>query len=360
MKRMYTAGGLLLADLIILFWVRNTDGLAEWYSTHLYPIWVNTFGRLMRLVSFSVIEILLYLAVLVFGVWFLRFLRKVYKRSQDAVRYLKNGLCNLALTASILFTAYVLFCGINYYRDSFASIYGMEQQAYSTKELMQVCGIVKERVQELTGQVERDEKGRMVWQGTKKELQEQARVAMQKLGESYDQLSGYYPRPKGLFVSWILSVQELTGIYSAFSVEANYNQDMTAYNIPFTMCHELSHLKGFMLENEANFIAYLACEQSDDISFQYSGALLGWLYVSNELYTRDLSAYYKLYEDFDAGALADLEANDLFWNRYETKISEVSQKWNDTYLKATKQENGIQSYDRVVDLMIQHYRKDLT
>ncbi|MEI3187265.1 MAG: DUF3810 family protein [Lachnospiraceae bacterium] len=43
-------------------------------------------------------------------------------------------------------------------------------------------------------------------------------------------------------VSEILSIQQLSGIYSPFTVEANYNRAMTDYNIPHTICHELSSI----------------------------------------------------------------------------------------------------------------------
>lgn len=46
-------------------------------------------------------------------------------------------------------------------------------------------------------------------------------------------------------------MQQLCGVYSPFTVEANYNGDMPDYNVPHTLCHELSHLKGFMREDEA-------------------------------------------------------------------------------------------------------------
>ena len=82
---------------------------------------------------------------------------------------------------------------------------------------------------------------------------------MMALGEEYAGLSGYYPKAKPVTISWILSVQQLSGIYSPFTVEGNYNRAMTAYNIPHTICHELSHLRGFMQEEEVNFIAFLAC-----------------------------------------------------------------------------------------------------
>ena len=91
---------------------------------------------------------------------------------------------------------------------------------------------------------------------------------MVRLGQSYPQLEGYYPYPKPLINSRLLSVQQLCGIYSPFTIEANYNREMPYYNIPHTICHELSHLKGFMREDEANFIGYLACIGSDSPDFR--------------------------------------------------------------------------------------------
>ncbi|KAI4439854.1 hypothetical protein C824_002341 [Schaedlerella arabinosiphila] len=82
---------------------------------------------------------------------------------------------------------------------------------------------------------------------------------MKKLAEEYPDLKGYYPHPKPVCISEILSYQNLSGVYSPFTIEANFNADMIDYNIPFTLCHELSHLRGFMQEEEANFIAFLAC-----------------------------------------------------------------------------------------------------
>ncbi|MFQ8979614.1 MAG: DUF3810 family protein [Waltera sp.] len=40
---------------------------------------------------------------------------------------------------------------------------------------------------------------------------------------------------------------------------------------PATMCHELAHIRGYIYEDEANFIAFLACVESDDSTFQYAG-----------------------------------------------------------------------------------------
>ena len=180
---------------------------------------------------------------------------------------------------------------------------------------------------------------------------------MGAVGETYPVLGGFYPKPKEVTVSWILSVQQLCGIYSPFTVEANFNGSMPDYNIPHTLCHELSHLKGFMREDEANFIGYLACLASDKQMFRYSGYLTGWVYAGNALARADWEAYRALYEQLCGQAKEDLAENNAFWDRYEGKVAEVSNQMNDVYLKANRQEDGVKSYGRMVDLMLEDYKQ---
>ena len=244
-------------------------------------------------------------------------------------------------------------CGINYHRNSFAESIGLKADTYTVDELKGVCMDLTERVNTYAGQVERDADGVMVLSGNERE---EAVAAMERLGEKWDVLAGYYPKPKPLAFSAFLSVQNLTGIYSPFTVEANYNQDMTPYNIQFTACHELSHLRGFMQEEEANFIGFLACVNADDTAFNYSGYLLGWIYATNELYEADYDTFEEIYNRLSDNVKADLSANSSFWKRYDSKVAEVSGQINDHYLKANGQSDGIKSYDRMVDLMITWFR----
>ena len=180
--------------------------------------------------------------------------------------------------------------------------------------------------------------------------------AMEKLAEAFPSLKGYYPMPKKVAVSELLSYQGLTGVYSPFTIEANYNGDMTPYNIPFTTCHELSHLRGFMAEKEANFIAFLACIGSDRTDFQYSGYLSGWTYCMNALYRADPEEWRDTRILLDEKAEVDVSANSQFWNSYEGVISETADRINDTYLRANGQADGVRSYDRMVDLIVAYFR----
>lgn len=179
--------------------------------------------------------------------------------------------------------------------------------------------------------------------------------AMEKLGQRYPRLAGHYPFPKPILNSWILSVQQTTGVYSPFTVEANYNRDIPYYDLPFTICHELSHLRGYMQEEEANFIAVLATIGADDAYYNYSGYASAWVYAGNALARVDADAFATLYGALNARTRQDLLYNNQYWQQFEGKPAEAHEKVNDAYLKAQGQVQGTASYGHVTDLMLAYF-----
>ena len=324
---------------------------ANWYSEHIYPVLVNVFGRVTGIFPFSIVEILLYIVIVLLILTVVKII--VYRiQKKDWKKQLKQSSMKWLLFAVVLLFLYVINCGINYRRESFTESIGVTLEKYTTEELKEVCVWLTNEVNAEAAKVRRDSDGLMMLGDYAKE---EAVASMQALGETYEDLAGYYPQPKGLLIPWILSIQDLSGIYSPFTVEANYNSAMVDYNIPFTMCHELSHLKGFMQEQEANFIAFLACRESEETEFHYSGNMLGWIYCMNVLYKNDYEAWEEARAMLCDEANVDLAANSEFWSRYDGTIAEVSNKVNDTYLKANGQADGVESYNRMVDLIVDFY-----
>lgn len=333
---------------------RKIPGFAEWYAVTIYPVFVNTVGRLFSLLPFSAVEIGLYLLLAQTLFFFFRGLIRIFQKRRRILDFLLSCGRKLLFSAGLLLLIYTLTCGINYHRTPFSSVAGFEIRESSREELTGLCRSLAEDLTAASAFVARDEAGCMILSENAPAL---AASAMKNLGREYPCLAGYYPRPKLLLVSEILSYQHLSGVYSPFTVEANVNGDMTPYNLPATMCHELSHLKGFMREEEANFIAYLACLSSEDASFRYGGLLFAYIYASNALYAEDPEAWQSIRDTLDDGIRADLSANNAFWDRYEGKISAISDTVNDTYLKLNAQEDGVKSYGRMVDLLLAEYRR---
>ena len=372
-RRLSAAAVLLIISAVLMVLAVRQPAFAQWYSSTVYQFLAASAGRIFGIFPFSVSELALYILIAAFilsaAVMAVKTIKAVKKgRKQetdteneqemdtetagDAVQIAASWLSGVLLAVGILAVLYTTCCGINYQRRSFSEEEGIITYKYSAQDLKEICLWLTDEVNALSGEVERDSSGVMTLEGPEGEG---AVEAMQELAEEFSSLDGYYPQPKKLLVSEILSYQGLTGVYSPFTVEANYNGDMTAYNIPFTTCHELSHLRGFMQEEEANFIAFLACIESERTDFQYSGYLSGWVYCMNALYRADYESWQEVRALLAGAAEPDLAANTAFWDAYEGKISETAGRINDAYLRVNGQADGVQSYNRMVDLIVAYF-----
>ena len=192
---------------------------------------------------------------------------------------------------------------------------------------------------------------------TWKELTNTASKAFDNLSLAYPIFKGKYGSPKPILSSKFMSRMEITGIFWPFTLEANVNIHAPDYTIPATMAHEMAHLRGFMREDEANYIAFLACNYSDDLVFKYSGTMLALNSAGNALYREDPMLYSKTRNHYNDGMVSDLRHKSNYWSQFnDTVISTASNKMNDTYLKANNQKDGIKSYGRIVDLLLAGYK----
>jgi hypothetical protein len=260
---------------------------------------------------------------------------------------LRAAFMHVLLIVSVLFFLYAANCGINYHRNTFVDQEALSNAEFTEEQLTGFCEYIVDRLNECGSSPDYP-------QG--KKLADAARLSMNQLSENYPSLRGYYPAPKQLtLLSRAFSNMGVSGIYSPFTVEANINGEMPGMENPFTACHELSHLRGYMNEGEANYIGWLACIGSDDPSFNRSGWLIAWMHAGGALRRIDPERYERLCEQLPSHAVSETEENNLFWSSHETKASEVQDRVNDAYLKANDQKDGIQSYGMLTTLMLMHY-----
>ena len=266
---------------------------------------------------------------------------------------------------------YVFLCGINYHRTSFSQEAGLSVTldeggtVYDEADLLALCDYLVTEINDTEAQLEVSYIGQTaetpkpsaawLWHAGRT-----GQRAMEKLGQRYRRLSGHYPYPKPILNTWILSVQQTTGVYSPFTVEANYNRDIAYYDIPFTICHELSHLRGYMQEEEANFIGVLATIGADDLYFNYSGYVSAWVYAGNALARIDSTAFATLYSRINARTRQDMLYNNAYWQQFEGKPAEAHEQLNDAYLKMQGQASGVLSYGHVTDLMLEYFAENGT
>jgi hypothetical protein len=70
---------------------------------------------------------------------------------------------------------------------------------------------------------------------------------------------------------------------------------------------------------------------------------------------RDSNKSKELIQLVNKGVLKDFNASNEFWKQYENPFEPLVKKGYNAYLKANKQDKGVQSYNYVVDLLISYF-----
>ena len=132
--------------------------------------------------------------------------------------------------------------------------------------------------------------------------------------------------------------------------------DAPACLLPATVAHELAHQRGVTSEQECNFLAILASTTCDDPAYTYSGWLKGYIHLGNALYQADPEAYRAIRDSLPDTVLTDIAHNNAYWAQFQDQtVKKVSNKVYDSFLKGYGQEQGLQSYGTVVDLLVAYY-----
>lgn len=358
LKRIYL---LLLTplSLFLILLARKSSYFAEKiYALGIYKWLSQIISLITGIIPVSLAEILTIMLPVAVIVLFAGFIFRICKDKERRKTNLVKAAINLLAAGSVLLFSFTILGGLNYYRYSFSYYSGLEIKESSVEELYRLTRYLTEQANELRNSISlEDENGVFKLTGSNFETARETNKAMKKLAEEYPVLRGSYGAPKPLLLSALMSYTEITGIFIPFTMEANVNVDIPDYSIPFTMLHELAHQRGFMREDEANFIAYLAGIASDNTELKYSSTMYALITSGNALYLQNREMYFEIRDIFSDGVLRDLSANNEYWAKYEdTVISTVSDKINDTYLKANAQSDGVKSYGRMLDLLLALYR----
>ena len=326
------------------------------YSRGIYPVLAGIFGRFFGLFPFAVAEFLLYGLILTTLCWLVVQCVRLVRMENKKQRALKM-LATVCCAAGIGYFLFTAFCGLNYHRVTFAEQSGLDMRPSTVQELGSLYQELVERANYLRAFMPENEDG--VTAFYPRGFGDMAAIApqgMQRLAEHYPVFSGFTPPPKPVMASRGLSMMRVGGIYIPFTFEATVNAHMPDFNIPFIMLHELAHFHGFMREDEANFIAYLASREMDDLVFQYSGVLWALIYTGNALFPVAPELHREISAGISPAIRRDFAANRAFWAQFEGPVAQVATAVNNAYLRHNRQEDGVLSYGRMVDLLLADYR----
>lgn len=324
----------------------HTRGLFRWLSA---PI-----GFITSLAPFSLTEAALIVGVPVVLVLFVFWLVRLIRRPGKMVR-IGRLLRGLAWTASLAYLLFMLLHGLNYDRLPVAVSFGFQTRERSAAELEKTAGWLAEQTSILRLSVKEDGQGVFRLSSDLADTLKTASAGYDAASKIYPLMSGARIRPKGVLLSHYWSYTGITGLYMPLLVESNINIDAPPYSLPDTILHEIAHTRGFAREDEAGFIAFLAGISHPDPDFAYSVLVDTTIRSLNALYGADKEAYNRVAALLGEGVWRDLASGNAYWKQFEGPVQEKSTQVNNSYLQANLQDDGVQSYGRMVDLVLAWY-----
>ncbi|WP_241963770.1 DUF3810 domain-containing protein [Gordonibacter sp. 28C] len=338
---------------------------AEAYGRTVYPALSSAVGFLPSLVGFSVAEWAAGLFLLFCLGYVAYYVRKIVvgKGERGLIAY--RAVMGAVAIACVAFFSFTALCGLNYHRHTFSSYTGYDAEMADIdaverqEELERLAASLAEGLGRERAELGVDADLFAAQPGEFERYARESVAAMRALAERYPVLERpLYSPPKPVLASKLMSYANIGGMFFPFTMESNINVDNPFFSVPGTMAHELAHQCGFMREDEANFIAYLACKESGDALMRYSGLLLAYDNAMGALRKVDPEAASRIAAGLAPAVQRDLAQRAQHWAQYEGPVQDASNAANDAYLKANNQSDGMQSYGRMVDLLLAEQRAE--
>ncbi len=124
-----------------------------------------------------------------------------------------------------------------------------------------------------------------------------------------------------------MSYMGFSGYFNPFTGEAQVNRKIPKAGFPATTCSRNGSPNWVnAAESEANYIGYIACINSKDLYFQYSGELMAMRYLLSALVKQDKDLYLAKRAKLRYGIERDLQVSHDFWDSYHTPFEPVFKK----------------------------------
>lgn len=329
------------------------DWVEKNYSLGLYP-WISKAQRyLFGWIPFSIGDLFYAFLVLVilFQTW--KFFRLLFRRK------LTRAMFRESLQQGIFFLLFIyvffnLLWGLNYNRKGIADQLSLTVKPYELADLDTLTNALQEQLNlyaPLVTEAQRDSFNK------KSRLFHGATAAYKAAAEQYPFL-GYSPASvKPSLFSYLGNYLGFQGYYNPFSGEGQVNTTIPRFLEPFVTAHEIAHQIGYARENEANFVAFLACKEYASTAFRYSLYLDMYGYALGEVYRRDTALARSFQEKVHPQVKKDQQEYRRFLLSHQNPVEEIVMWGYGHFLRANNQPAGKRSYNEVVAWLVAYYKK---
>lgn len=341
-------------SLLILLISKLFPAFSDFFNRYISSAIRFVLSKITGILPFSLGETVFLCIPVIFVSIMTVYIKFYSKEDAKATRFLITLFTCLAL----MFSCHIVSFGVAYNCSPLSERLGLDEKPVSTKELKFTAELLCQEVERYSKDVDYTEDGSSVMPYGYDELNDKLNDAYAKACEKYSFIPKLRSNVKVLAVSPVMTYTHISGIYTYYTGEANVNFNYPDYTAPYTMAHEMAHQRGVAPEDEANFVAFLVCMESNDSYIRYSAYLSMYEYLLSAYYEADAEGYSELLSDTDMSIKREMTAFNEFFGKYRDSVaSDVSNAINDTYLKASGESAGSKSYGLVVDLACAYYAK---
>lgn len=349
MRRKYILPLFLVVQIVVLQLVSFFPEFVErFYSTGFYPPVAQFSRTVLGKIPFSIGD-LVYGIVIFFILRWLWTIRKTWRLLW------KDHLLTIISGFSVFYFVFHLLWATNYYRVKMFDRLHMARE-YTDEDLLRFTQSLIARTNAVHLQITKNDSLKVVFPYSQEQVFDKNLEGYRNLAMIYPDFTYAQRSVKKSLISLPLTYMGFAGYLNPFTNEAQVNDKIPMYNFPTTTTHEMAHQIGFASESEANFIGYLASIKNDNLYFKYSGYSFALRYCLANWKIRDEKTLERLMPTINKGILKNYEESDKFWEAHETFIETGFKVFYDNFLKFNSQKDGLESYSKFVDLMVNYYK----
>jgi hypothetical protein len=339
----------LITIIMLVIFMFKPSFAESFYSRGIYPALTFIMGRFTDIVRVSISEVLL---IGLLGVILIRLGIGIYRMIAGKKSFKNTFLHFLRQTfilASILFVWFYFMWGFNYYRLPLE---------LKTKTISPETEINDQLFEEtLQAMIERANRLYMstISRSNRSydQLEEKVDLAVSDAIQHIDNNKLNPATKSKVSITNILEFSATLGMISPFTLESHLSKELIGAEIPYIMAHEKTHLYGYANETEANYIAFVACMESDDNYFKYSAVSQVLRYfLAQYRYRHTDEEYEKLFSQLDRGIVNEYIKQRERARKRHNIFTEALNWIYDLYLKANNVSGGVMAYSRVTQMIM--------
>ncbi|MGX7668628.1 DUF3810 domain-containing protein [Flavobacterium pedocola] len=328
------------------------ETVERYYSNGFYPILAKISRVTLGNISFSVGDVMYGIAIVFLLRWFWK-KRKTWKPEW------KSNLLSLVGFISVFYFLFNMLWALNYLRVPMYQKLNIERE-YSQEDLLAFTKQLIVKTNAIHSQLVQNDSIKVTVPYSQDEIFEKAQNGYDKLAKTLPYLHYENHSVKPSLLSLPLTYMGFGGYLNPFTNEAQVNDRVPKHNFVVTTSHEMSHQIGIGSESEANFVGYMASIHNEDVYFKYCGYSYALRYCLGNLENFKEGSAKELLPLIHKGILKNFDETEEFWDSHQTFIDVIFHSFYDKFLKLNQQKDGLESYSKFVDLMVNYYKgKDL-